>query len=166
MEVDEPEPPVLSIPPPPPPPKDSIAVSHLSRLGTLALEWQCYEQHTSCIILVSVWGKLLHKPFNSVGGKQASVTWWLGGETDSLTCIPLGPDFFLKQPFHSLEWQETWMDTFWKSSKTVHGKLLKLIIKKGRKRVQSTPYNSNLQGKLKISEFKQMRWSRNEIIMQ
>ena len=54
MEVDEPEPPVLSIPPPPPPPKDSITVSHLSRLGTLALEWQCYEQHTSCIILVSV----------------------------------------------------------------------------------------------------------------
>ena len=38
MEVDEPEPPVLSIPPLPPPPKDSIAVSHLSRLGTLALE--------------------------------------------------------------------------------------------------------------------------------
>ena len=36
MEVDEPEQPVLSIPPPPPPPKDSIAVSHLSRLGNLA----------------------------------------------------------------------------------------------------------------------------------
>ena len=52
MEVDEPEPPVLSIPPPPPPPKDSIAVSHLSRLGTLALEWQCYEQNASCIVSV------------------------------------------------------------------------------------------------------------------